>query len=266
MRASHVDYRNLPPGVIPLDQFTARDIRNMGYDPVQVYRMQEELAEMGLGLGFSIGGLIKGIGKGVVGAAKGVAKGVSTVATKVVAPAAKLALKAAPILLPVAGGAFLISKYGPALVSKAASLLKKAPDQLTEADVQAAQQAAAAMTETATQAVQQMAQPQVAPTMFVSTSTPAIEAAKKRGGLDLNKIMELVARTSQAVPQVQQAVESVREAVAPQAPSTSVTVTAPGGGGEAPPVQQAGVAGGIPGWVPLAAVGAVALLAFGRRK
>lgn len=82
--ASH---STVPAGVVPAATLSDYDIRRLGYDPVEVRQLEAELQAMGMGLGFSIGGLVKGIGKGIGKAAKGVVK----VGGKVVQTAAKIA-------------------------------------------------------------------------------------------------------------------------------------------------------------------------------
>jgi hypothetical protein len=42
-----------------------QDLRNCGFDPAEVRQLENELAEMGLGLGISIGGIFGGIGKAI---------------------------------------------------------------------------------------------------------------------------------------------------------------------------------------------------------
>lgn len=244
MRVEHFPRQDVPPGVVPVEMLSPKDLIALGLDPVEVYRMQDELADMGLGLGISLKGLVRGVGRGIKGAAKGVFKGAKFVA--------KTAVKAAPIVLPVAAGGFLAVKYGPGVVSRVARLFKKKPSQVTEADMQRAG---------ATPAVT----PSVVEEVATRLTLPDIAAREQPKGDEkslFDKALELVTRIGPAVPQVVAAAEQVKEVVAPTpAVAPQVTVTVPEGGG----VQQAGVAagGGMPGWLPLAA-GLAALALFRR--
>lgn len=88
----------VPRGVTPVGLLSDEQLRLCGYDPVTIRRMEEELAEMGLGLGLE--GIFGTLWKGVKGAAKGVAKGVTTVA--------KVAKPLAPVISTFVPGGRLI--------------------------------------------------------------------------------------------------------------------------------------------------------------
>ena len=82
MLAAHSE---IPPGTIPSCMCSDQDLRDCGFDPVEVRQLENELAEMGLGLGLS--GIFGGIGRafGKIGT------GIFKVGKKIVKTAAPIA-------------------------------------------------------------------------------------------------------------------------------------------------------------------------------
>lgn len=99
MLAAHSE---IPPGTVPSCMCSDQDLRNCGFDPAEVRQLENELSEMGLGLGISIGGIFRGIGK--------VGKGIFKVGKTVVRTAVPVAASFIPGgtqilgLLPGGGG------------------------------------------------------------------------------------------------------------------------------------------------------------------
>ena len=53
----------VPPGTLPTNLLSDNDLRNCNLDPVHIRQLENELAEMGMGLGISIGGIWRGVKK-----------------------------------------------------------------------------------------------------------------------------------------------------------------------------------------------------------
>lgn len=228
----------VPRGVTPTGLLTDAQLRLCGYDPVMIRRMEDELAEMGLGLGLE--GIFGDIWKGVKGVAKGVAK-VGKTAVKVGAPIVSTFIPGGRVveeavkLLPsgrkpqIAPTATISTKRPPTILQKAAQIAYR---RLPRPEAQVG----------------------IRFEPSIPVPAPVLPAPPSEEPSILEKLRGLVEKHAPTVlPQI---IERFAPAPTPApVPSAPTTVVVPG----APAPVVAPAAAGAPNWLLPVAIGAVAL-------
>lgn len=204
--------------MIPINMVTDRQLTGLGLDPTEVRRLEEELAQMGLGLGISVGGVFRGIKRGVKGVAKGVVKGARF--------AGKQAIKVAPYAIG-AGAAGIAGKALVPVALRAVKRIVRKPAVAPRAPAVAAREALMKMKPTVAEARRPPSIPE-AEAQIAAEKPPSILERLKEAVLPL-------------VPQVAERITAppvqIPEPALPPSVAPAVTPPAPPG---APPVTAAG--------------------------